>query len=93
MSGQFPLQGATDTLGTRIAVLWLMFIDDFAFSFSLLAFAAVLLVLGLALLSDGLVRLIKEGYKEWQKDEPVSPALPPLVPPAEEATTLTSKAA
>src|SRR5262245_17628192 len=92
MNGQFPLQQGPK-LGTRIAPLSLMFIDDFAFSFLLLAFAGFLLVLGLALLTDGLITLIKETYKGWQKEEPVKPGSTPGITPADKATTLTSKAA
>ena len=39
-----------------------MFVNEFIFSFMLLAFAGLLLLFGLVILSDGIKRLIAEWY-------------------------------
>ncbi len=44
-----------------------MFINEFIFSFSLLAFTAVLFLLGMALLLDGTARLMKETRKKMSR--------------------------
>lgn len=53
--------------GMPIALnLYLMFVNEFVFSFSLLSFAGLLCLLGVVILADGLVRLVAEWRRRLQ---------------------------
>ena len=43
---------------------FLMFVNEFFFSFFLLSFAAVLFLFGFLLVADGITRLVREQYAE-----------------------------
>ena len=50
--------------------LCLMFVNQFYFSFFLLAFTAVLCLFGCGLLIDGIMRFARDCYKEVRRTEP-----------------------
>jgi|RhiMetdeSRZDD1v2_1073273.scaffolds.fasta_scaffold460419_2 hypothetical protein len=63
-----------------------MFVNEFFFSFFLLGFAAVLMVLGVVLLVDASRRLAKDGLTWWRNAEvAVKPVA--IAKPAEKITT------
>jgi hypothetical protein len=66
-----------------------MFVREFFFSFSLLAFAALLMVGGIALLVDALRRLAKDVFSELRQArvavKPVVPVQPKKITTFEQA--------
>ena len=56
--------------------LGLMFVNEFYFSFFLIAFSAVLCVFGCGLLIDGSMRFARDSYKELPKTEPAAGKVP-----------------
>jgi hypothetical protein len=61
-----------------------MFVNEFFFSFSLLAFTAALLILGTLILFDGVIRLVRESYKAG-KPKPEQEKTPDKVTTFEQA--------
>jgi hypothetical protein len=63
-----------------------MFVNEFFFSFSLLAFALVLMVGGVFLVVDASRRLVKDGYRRLQQTQVAVKLAVPRKPP-EKITT------
>jgi hypothetical protein len=62
-----------------------MFVNEFLFSFLLLAFTALLCLLGFGLLLDGIARFLREGYKERRRTKSAAKSAEERVTTAERA--------
>jgi hypothetical protein len=62
-----------------------MFVKDFFFSFSLLAFTAILMILGSLLLLDALRRFATDAYKSVRTRANIHAAAPPALAAAKQA--------